>query len=177
MVVPAAPVTASTIVVAVDVGKNEFAVSVTDAARSLLLKPRLGCPMTAPALRAMIQDIERLLPPHAQVKVGIEAAGHYHRPLLSLQSWPDGWELLELNPGHVTEQRRVLGKRTIKTDAVDLHAMTELLLAGRGLPVRDSALVLTELTAWSAHRTSRVELRTATKKTSCSGSSTGPSPG
>ncbi len=71
--------------------------------------------------------------------------------------------MLELNPGHVTEQRRVLGKRTIKTDVIDLQAMTELLLAGRGQPVRDRSLVLGELTAWSAHRTSRVVLRTATK--------------
>ena len=163
MVVQAAPVTASTIVVAVDVGKNEFAVSVTDAARNVLLKPRLGCPMTAPALQQVVADVERLLPPQAKVKVGIEAAGHYHRPLLAPQSWPDGWELLELNPGHVTEQRRVLGKRTIKTDAVDLQAMTELLLAGRGLRVQASDTVLSELTAWSAHRTSRVAMRTATK--------------
>ena len=163
MVVQAAPVTSSTIVVAVDVGKNEFAVSVTDATRSVLLKPRLSCPMTAPSLRQVVAQVQALLPAGARVKVGIEAAGHYHRPLLSPRSWPAGWELLELNPGHVTEQRRVLGKRTIKTDAVDLQAMTELLLAGRGLPVRDSAVVLTELTAWSAHRTSRVALRTATK--------------
>lgn len=163
MVVHAAAVTTSTVVVAVDVGKNEFAVSVTDAARARLLKPRLGCPMTASALREVIRTIEQLTPAGAQVKVGIEAAGHYHRPLLAPASWPVGWELLELNPGHVTEQRRVLGKRTIKTDTIDLEAMTELLLAGRGLPVRNSDTVLTELTAWAAHRTSRVALRTATK--------------
>ena len=163
MVVHAAPVTASTVAVAIDVGKNEFAVSVTDAARSTLLKPRLGCPMTAPSLREVLDTERRLLPTDARVKVGIEAAGHYHRPLLAPQSWPDGWELLELNPGHVTEQRRVLGKRTIKTDAVDLEAMTELLLAGRGLPIRRSDTVLTELAAWSAHRIGRVALRTATK--------------
>lgn len=163
MVVHAAPVTASTVAVAIDVGKNEFAVSVTDAARSTLLKPRLGCPMTAPSLRQVLDTIDRLLPADARVKVGIEAAGHYHRPLLAPQSWPDGWELLELNPGHVTEQRRVLGKRTIKTDAVDLEAMTELLLAGRGLPIRRSDTVLTELAAWSAHRIGRVTVRTATK--------------
>jgi transposase len=119
--------------------------------------------MTAPSLARGGPGRQRLLPPQAQVKVGIEAAGHYHRPLLAPGSWPAGWELLELNPGHVTEQRRVLGKRTIKTDAVDLQAMTELLLAGRGLPVRGQDTVLTELTAWSAHRTSRVALRTATK--------------
>jgi hypothetical protein len=72
--VQAAPVTASTIVVAVDVGKNEFAVSVTDATRRVLLKPRLGCPMTAPSLRQVVADVERLLPVGATVKVGIEAA-------------------------------------------------------------------------------------------------------
>jgi transposase len=163
VVVHAAPVTRSTVVVAIDVGKNEFAVSVTDAARTKLLKPRLGCPMTGPSVRSVVDTIQGLLPPGVDVKVGIEAAGHYHRPLLAGGRWPAGWELLELNPGHVTEQRRVLGKRTIKTDAVDLEAMTELLLAGRGLPVRDRNSVLTELTAWSAHRTGRVLIRTAMK--------------
>jgi transposase len=163
VVVHAAPVTRSTVVVAIDVGKTEFAVSVTDAARTNLLKPRLGCPMTGPSVRGVVDTIQRLLPADADVKIGIEAAGHYHRPLLTADRWPQGWELLELNPGHVTEQRRVLGKRTIKTDVVDLEAMTELLLAGRGLPVRDRNTVLTELTAWSAHRTGRVLIRTATK--------------
>lgn len=162
MVVQAAPVTSSTVVVAVDVGKTEFAFSVTDLTRTLLLKPRTGCSMTGPSLAQVVADIGQVLPVGAVVKVGIEAAGHYHRPLLNA-AWPLGWEVLELNPGHVTEQRRVLGKRTIKTDVIDLQAMTELLLAGRGQPVRDRSLVLGELTAWSAHRTSRVLVRTATK--------------
>lgn len=162
MVVRAVPVCSSTVVVAIDVGKTEFAFSVTDAARRLLLKPRTGCAMTASSLAQVVAEIGRELPVDAQVKVGIEAAGHYHQPLLNA-AWPNEWEVLELNPGHVTEQRRVLGKRTIKTDVIDLQAMTELLLAGRGQPVRDRALVLGELTAWSAHRTGRVAIRTATK--------------
>jgi len=163
VVVQAAAVTSLTVVVAVDVGKTEFAFCVTDSVRSLLLKPRTGCAMTGRSLAQVIADIGEVLPDGARVKVGIEAAGHYHRPLLEAGSWPAGWELLELNPGHVTEQRRVLGKRTIKTDVIDLQAMTELLLAGRGLPVRGGGLVLGELTAWSAHRSGRVVLRTATK--------------
>src|SRR6476659_4182448 len=153
MVVQAVPVCASTVVVAIDVGKTEFAFSVTDATRTPLLKPRTGCPMTGPSLARMVADIDRVLPGSAVVKVGIEAAGHYHRPLLNA-AWPTSWEVLELNPGHVTEQRRVLGKRTIKTDVIDLQAMTELLLAGRGHPVRDRALVFGELTAWSAQHQS-----------------------
>ena len=163
MVVHAAPVTPSTVAVAIDVGKNEFAVSVTDASRVRLLKPLLGCPMTAPSMREVIVKIARSLPAGAAVKVGIEAAGHYHLPLLASPVWPAGWELLELNPGHVTEQRKVLGKRTIKTDAIDLEAMTELLLAGRGLPVSRRESVLVELAAWAAHRSRRVQIRTATK--------------
>jgi transposase len=163
MVVHVAPLSSSTVVVAVDVGKNEFAVSVTAADRSQLMKPRLGCPMTAPSLREVQVAIEALLPAVAQVRVGIEAAGHYHLPLLSLSAWPSGWEVLELNPAQVSEQRKVLGKRTIKTDTVDLEAMTELVLAGHGWPVRDTAMLLTELRAWSAHRRSRVAVRTATK--------------
>ncbi len=162
MVVQAFPVTSLTVVVAIDVGKTEFAFSVTDSTRTLLLKPRTGCPMTGPSLAQIVADIGQVLPVDAVVKVGIEAAGHYHRPLLNAV-WPDDWEILELNPGHVTEQRRVLGKRTIKTDVIDLQAMTELLLAGRGQPVRDRSVVLGELAAWSAHRTGRVALRTATK--------------
>ena len=162
MVVQAATVTSSTVVVAVDVGKTEFAFSVTDAARTSLLKPRTGCPMTGPSLAQVVADIVQVLPVDAVVRVGVEAAGHYHRPLLNA-GWPVGWEVVELNPAHVTEQRRVLGKRTIKTDVIDLQAMTELLLAGRGQPIRDRSLVLGELTAWSAHRSSRVVVRTAIK--------------
>lgn len=159
----AAPVSPCTVVVAIDVGKNEFAVSVTDAARISLLKPLLGCAMTAPSVRDVITTITALLPVGAAVKIGIEAAGHYHLPLLTPSVWPPGWELLELNPGHVSEQRKVLGKRTIKTDVIDLEAMTELLLVGRGLPVTYREAVLVELAAWAGHRSRRVQIRTATK--------------
>jgi transposase len=163
MVVDVAAASPPVVVVAVDVGKSEFAVSVTDAQRTKLMKPRLGCPMTATSLRGVLAAIEAVVPAAARVKVGIEAAGHYHQPLMSAAVWPAGWEVFELNPAQVSEQRKVLGKRTIKTDSVDLEAMTELVLAGRGWPVREAAMVLTELTAWSAHRRSRVAVRSATK--------------
>jgi transposase len=60
--------------------------------------------------------------PAAAVKVGIEAAGHYHRPLLGSAVWPAGWLVLELSPARVAEQRRVQGRRRVKTDAIDLEA-------------------------------------------------------
>lgn len=155
-------VSRSMVVVAVDVGKNTVALSVTDDGRHRLLGP-VNFAMTRPGLSSTLARVQNLLPPAARVKVGIEAAGHYHRPLLSPSSWPAGWELLELNPAHVTEQRRVQGRRRVKTDAVDLEAITELVLAGRGSPVTVRERVIDELTAWSAHRIRRIEIRTATK--------------
>lgn len=153
---------ASTVVVAVDVGKNTVALSVTDDQRHRLLGP-LDFPMTRTGLSTTVQRVQSVVSDSALVKVGIEAAGHYHQPLMVPSSWPGGWELLELNPAHVTEQRRVQGRRRVKTDAIDLEAITELVLAGHGTPVSDRAQVIGELTAWSAHRTRRVQARTALK--------------
>lgn len=153
---------ALTVVVAVDVGKNTVALSVTDDQRQRLLGP-VDFAMTRPGLVATVARVTEVLPDAAVVKVGIEAAGHYHQPLMVPASWPTGWELRELNPAHVTEQRRVQGRRRVKTDAIDLEAITELVLAGHGTPVTERAVVIGELAAWVRHRFRRVEARTALK--------------
>lgn len=152
----------SAAVVAVDVGKNTVALSVTGAGRQRLFGP-VDFVMTGPGLSDVLDRVRGVLPPGAAVKVGVEAAGHYHRPLLTASAWPIGWEVLELNPGHVAEQRRVQGRRRVKTDAVDLEAITELVFAGGGVAVTARAAVIGQLAAWSAHRTRRVLTRTATK--------------
>ena len=90
-------------VVAVDVGKTMAAVLVTDAARQRLLGP-LNFPMTAVGVAEVISKT-RLVLPAGVTRVGVEAAGHYRRPLATAAVWP-GWEVVELNPAHVTEQRR-----------------------------------------------------------------------
>ena len=118
--------------------------------------------MSRSELSAMVHRVEEVVGSDAQVKVGVEAAGHYHRPVLDY-GWPTGWEVLELNPAHVSEQRRVVGRRRLKTDAFDLEAITELVLAGCGRPVITEQLVLGEIGAWAAHRTRRVAVRSATK--------------
>jgi len=148
-------------VVAVDVGKNTAALSVTDVGRRRLLGP-VDFAMTAPALTAVLERVCAVLPP-AAVRVGIEAAGHYHRPLLAAGVWPAGWQVLELSPARVAEQRRVQGRRRVKTDAIDLEAITELVLAGHGVPVTARAAAVIELTGWAMHRSRRVLTRTATK--------------
>ncbi|MGH3465502.1 MAG: IS110 family transposase [Kribbellaceae bacterium] len=163
MSVHAAPVTSSTVVVAVDVGKSSAALSVTDAARRRLLGP-VEFTMTRSALVDVVVRVRGVLPGvGVSVRVGVEAAGHYHRPLIDASVWPAGWEVFELNPAHVAAQRRVQGRRRVKTDAIDLEAITELLLVGRGVAVTDHNLVIGELVAWAAHRARRIQTRTATK--------------
>jgi transposase len=147
-------------VVAVDVGKNKAALSVTSAERHRLFGPAEFA-MTAPALAAVLQRVCAVLPA-GPVMVGVEAAGHYHRPLLGSGVWPAGWEVLELSPARVAEQRRVQGRR-VKTDVIDLEAITELVLAGHGIPVTARAAAVTELTGWAMQRGRRVLVRTATK--------------
>lgn len=161
MSVHVAPVTSSTIVVAVDVGKTSAMFSVSDAAGHRLVGPSEFV-MTGSGLTAAASRAAAVVPPAGQVKVGVEAAGHYHRPVLD-HHWPDEWEVLELNPAHVAEQRRVQGRRRVKTDVIDLEAITELLLAGHGRPVTDRDDVIGEISAWVSHRTRRVATRTATK--------------
>ena len=161
MSVHAAPVTSSTIVVAVDVGKTSAMLWATDSARHRVLGP-VEFAMTRSGLVTVVHRLSTVIPPGAQVKVGIEAAGHYHRPVLDYR-WPAGWEVLEFNPAHVAEQRRVAGRRRVKTDAIDLEAITELVLAGRGQVIAEREVRIGELVAWATHRSRRVATRTATK--------------
>jgi transposase len=145
----------------VDVGKTSALFSVTDAARHRLVGPSEFA-MNRSGLAAAAAEAIAAVPASGGVKIGVEAAGHYHRPVLD-HRWPPGWEVLELNPAHVAEQRRVQGRRRVKTDVIDLEAITELVLAGHGSLVTDRDVVIGELSAWASHRSRRVATRSATK--------------
>jgi hypothetical protein len=105
--------------------------------------------------------------PHGRVvrlvRVGVEAAGHYHQPLVGAGVLPADWQLVQANPAHVAAQRRVTGRRRLETDALDLVAVSDLLRAGHGAGHRVLTPALAELAAWVAHRERRVATRTATK--------------
>ncbi len=162
MPVHAAP-TMPRFAVAVDVGKRSFALSVTDAARRRLLGP-VQCPMQRRPVGELVGQVARVLDGNdGALHVGVESAGHYHWPLITRGVWPAGWQVREFNPAHVAAQRNVMGRRTVKTDAVDLEAIAELLLAGRGQPVPQLSDPIVELRAWVSHRDRRVLTRTTVK--------------
>jgi hypothetical protein len=45
---------------------------------------------------------------------------------------PAAWQVVELNPAHVTAERRVNVQRGVKTDPVDLAAISDLLVTAAG---------------------------------------------
>ncbi|MDT5199567.1 MAG: transposase, partial [Mycobacterium sp.] len=72
MSVQVAPVTSSTIVVAVDVGKTSAMLSATDSARKRVFGP-VEFAMTRSGLVAIVHRVSAVIASSAQVKVGIEA--------------------------------------------------------------------------------------------------------
>lgn len=149
------------IAVPIDVGKHSAMATVIDFTGATLVKPfefaldRAGVAVLVGRVRSVCPSSVRL------VRVGLEAAGHYHLPLAG-GALPVEWDLRLLNPGHVATQRKANGQRGVKTDRVDLTAIADLLLAGRGTPTPPFADPVVELAGRVAHRQRRSLLRRRT---------------
>jgi transposase len=149
------------VAVPIDVGKHSAMAKVIDFTGADLAHPfefgldRRGVDLFVARVRGVLPVSVTL------VRVGLEAAGHYHLPLAG-GVLPATWELRVLNPGHVSMQRKVSGRRGVKTDRVDLIAMADLLLAGQGTIVAPFADAVMTLAGWAAHRRRRSLLRRRT---------------
>lgn len=151
------------VAVPVDVGKSTATAMACDFSGQVLVAP-FEFAVNLRGVAELAARVDARLPAATRlVRVGVEAAGHYHRPLTTSGAFPDVWQVVELNPGHVAMQRRVNGQRAVKSDHVDLTAIADLLLAGRGSEVVVADDPLVELTGWVAHRRRRVAVSTATR--------------
>lgn len=149
------------VAVPIDVGKHKAMAKVVDFTGAELAKP-FEFPLDRSGVKALVERVRRATPASVSlVRVGLEAAGHYHLPLAG-GVLPVDWELRVLNPGHVSMQRKVNGQRGVKTDKIDLAAITDLLLAGRGVIAPPFADPVMTLTGWVAHRRRRSLLRRRT---------------
>jgi transposase len=149
------------VAVPIDVGKHTAMAKVIDFAGSELARP-FEFSLNRVGVAVLVDRVCRVAPASvALVRVGLEAAGHYHLPLAG-GVLPVEWELRILNPGHVSMQRKVNGQRGVKTDRVDLAAIGDLLLAGRGTLAPPFADPVMALTGWVAHRRRRSLLRRRT---------------
>jgi hypothetical protein len=149
------------VAVPVDVGKHSAMASVLDFTGAVLVKP-FEFDLDRRGVEQLVCRVREAAPLSVSlVRVGLEAAGHYHLPLAG-GAQPVEWELRLLNPGHVAMQRKANGQRGVKTDRVDLVAITDLLLAGRGTIAPGFADPVMTLAGWVAHRRRRSLVRRRT---------------
>jgi transposase len=149
--------------VPVDVGKSSAMAMVVNFAGQRLAAP-FEFALDRTGLESFTARVRQALPVDAAlVRVGVEACGHYHRPLVASRVLPSDWQVVEFNPAWVSAQRRVNGTGRTKTDPIDLIAIADLILSGRGYQAVVGDEPLVELAAWATHRRRRVEARSALK--------------
>lgn len=87
---------AELVAVPVDVGKHAAMALVCDFTGELLARP-FEFPMTMAGVRLLVERVQaatrgRMI---RLVRVGVEAAGHYHQPLVSAGVLPEEWQLVQ----------------------------------------------------------------------------------
>lgn len=140
------------LVVAVDVGKRSAMGLIADHCGQIFGEP-VDFELTLPGASALEHAV-RSAARHsdaASIRIGIEAAGHYHRSLAA-RLRDRGFDVVELNPYQVKLARGQMGQARTKTDLRDCMAMIEMLIRGQGWPLRASEESTAEQRAWVAHR-------------------------
>jgi transposase len=149
------------LVVPVDVGKSMAMSLVADHFGEIVTSP-FEFDLTETGVTELIEAVSSAERSRSAVvvRVGVEAAGHYHRTTVA-RLRKAGLEVVELNPGAVKQARAQQLLRALKSDARDLGAMAELLTRGSGRPPEERDQALSSQVAWTAHRRRKVKARSA----------------
>ena len=151
------------LVVPIDVGKASAAAMVCDFWGEVVIPP-FAFPLTEPGVQVFTSAVAKAeaLRDADWVRAGLEQAGHYHRTLLARLEQV-GIEVALLNPAQVKENRNQSLLRSLKSDAIDLGAMAELLIRGKGHPAAPLDDAMATQAALVAHRARKVKARSAVK--------------
>jgi transposase len=144
------------LVVPVDVGKRSAMMLIADHFGRVVSGPfEFG--LNSSGVTAFVNKVAATQEGSAagSVRIGIEAAGHYHWALASTLRGK-GFDVVELNPYHVKTARAQLGQARLKTDLRDCLAMVELLVRGQGWPLHRKDGAIAEQAALVAHRRRKV---------------------
>jgi transposase len=149
--------------VPIDVGKASAAAMVCDFWGEVVTPP-FTFALTEPGVQVFTSAVAKAEAARdaAWVRAGLEQAGHYHRTLL-VRLEQVGIEMALLNPAQVKENRNQSLLRSLKTDAIDLGAMAELLIRGKGHAAAPLDDAIATQAALVAHRARKVKARSAVK--------------
>jgi transposase len=144
----------------VDVGKREALAVIADHRGEVV-----GTPVAFALTEAGVRQLETALEAAAasrralSVRVGIESAGHYHRPVMARLA--SRLDTVELNPGQVKAAREAQGSARIKTDLQDCAAIVDLVISGMGRAPQQRDTAMVEQLVWAGLRARRLKARTA----------------
>ncbi|BEP13725.1 hypothetical protein acdb102_47450 [Acidothermaceae bacterium B102] len=146
--------------VGVDVGKRNALALIADH-RGEVVGPPVVFDLTEPGVCHLEEAIAAAQAARqaGSVRVGIEAAGHYHRPVLARLSAT--FDTVELGPAMVKSAREAQGSAKIKTDLRDCAAIIDLVISGMGFSPQQRDAAMVDQLVWAGLRARRVKTRTA----------------
>ena len=146
--------------VGVDVGKRDALALIADHHGEVVGAP-VAFALTEPGVRSLEEGLQQAVRTRQarSVRVGIETAGHYHRPLLSRLA--ASHDVVELNPGQVKSAREAQGSAKIKNDLRDCAAIVDLVVSGMGWSPQHRDAAMAAQQAWVTLRARRNRARFA----------------
>ncbi len=111
--------------VGIDVAKNEHYCVIVNEEKEVVC-PGFAFPNSAAGFNLLVEKITAVEPDLTNVKVGLEATGHYSQNLLGFLV-EKSFQAILLNPLQTKLYRNSLSLRKAKTDKIDAKAIAELL--------------------------------------------------
>lgn len=151
-----------TVVIGIDVAKDKHDCFILNAEGGVL-EDVFTIPNTLEGFNLLLSKIHACTKPQDNIKVGLEATGHYSYNLLGFLL-NNGLSTYVLNPLQTNLYRKSLTLRKTKTDRVDARMIASMLLSDVGLkPYTDTAYHNEELKSLTRYRFDKVQDRAKLK--------------
>ena len=151
-----------TVVIGIDVAKDKHDCFIISAEGEVLADV-FTIPNTLEGFNLLLSKIHTCTKPQDNIKVGLEATGHYSYNLLGFLL-NNGLATYVLNPLQTNLYRKSLTLRKTKTDRVDARMIASMLLSDVGLkPYTDTAYHNEELKSLTRYRFDKVQDRAKLK--------------
>ena len=150
------------IYVGIDVAKDKHDCFITNSEGEVLFKS-FTIPNNREGFETLFQKVQSVSDDLTKVKVGLEATGHYSYNLLGFLL-DKGLPAYVINPLHTNLYRKSLSLRKTKTDKVDAHTITSMIMSDVSLKsYSDTSYHNEELKSLSRYRFDKVKERAKLK--------------
>jgi transposase len=143
------------IYVGIDVAKDKHDCIIVDS-DGVIRFPTFTIPNNKQGFRELLTNLKTCGSDFAQIKVGLEATGHYSDNLLEFLIAND-LPTTVINPLHTNLYRKGLSLRKTKTDTVDAHSIVTMLRTECLKPYSKTSYHVRELKSLTRYRFSLVQ--------------------